>query len=959
MLSEVLVSMLPMLGMAKTDSYKCSFASAMCKFSEAILFYCSNKEKAPDKSIEKTQFAQSIFGVYEIFLNVWIKTNDIKLRQITIESIGNIINIIPSEKLETELSKVLQILVGLYKKHTDQFIVSQSIYMTISAAIGNESQNIDAAVDFLLRELFQQLVQCLDQQSQATKTPTLLVSVTKNLNEILRCFAELTNRFSERILPFFLQKFEQKNEKFTIASLTALKHIINSCDSQMEQKKQLVVSGLKILLIDNNNRIKRHLIQVIVAMGYQQYLCLEGSSILIEFIVKQCSLSIDSNDLNNKKQPEDATNEQLRLSAENILTLFCTTVPNMHSYLWPYLFEFLTASEYFNAANHLCKNLAHIADVKKTTNADDLIINYTQSVNTPKRSELFTRIFVLCGIPMETINNGKVKNRGQNVLNLMKRMASNLYPQLIEQWDIIIPKLQQNLEDKYDTGKFNQKTWEELIQKMLTTSLDLINDDEIICEIGKSFGKQIETIYNNSLQSEEKSFAYKCLGLTLNKTTNKSVIDSLLETMIQTVNHSSQIEREGVATGFGYCSIGHLDNVLLKLETFAKTEVKKSSGGLFSSFIKQDTNRNTSDPELVKATLVLSYGFVTLYAPKDLIISRLEANVLRSVNAYLSAPIKDVTLKQNILKSLEMITKCMNQDHLHKDFNFSYKSTLLNQVVAFIQAEPNKQIVNDIKALYFKICSNIVKLNPKPTEADLFLIIKSSTDSFIQQVLPSTGDDKKQDKKKLTPPTPPLKNSPSSNSLSTTSTDNTTENEDESESLNEIKLLHNDKLYEQTCKSLEDLLITIYDRDQTNEAFLAIFKQLEPWITSIHDHERLRSMRLLVKLLKHFNKVFTAAAGNDSKTFEAFGHVLGRVATRTTDSQLAIRVISIDCIEYLIKIGQFYLIKADETQTAKLKEILTGVKQKLIKNDPTIMINAINDLSKVLFLLKTQILIQF
>ena len=113
---------------------------------------------------------------------------------------------------------------------------------------------------------------------------------------------------------------------------------------------------------------------------------------------------------------------------------------------------------------------------------------------------------------------------------------------------------------------------------------------------------------------------------------------------------------------------------MLKLEN----ETKKSSGGLFSSLMKDS---KTGEPDQIKSTLILAYGYVTYYSPKDLIISRLEANILRSVSGYTSAPSKDLNLKQNILKSIDIITKCMHQDHLQKDFNFSYKNTLLNQII--------------------------------------------------------------------------------------------------------------------------------------------------------------------------------------------------------------------------------------------------------------------------------------
>ncbi len=97
----------------------------MCKFAEAILYYCSNMEKAPDKSIEKGYFSTQIFAAYEVFFNVWLKTNDAKLRQILIESIGHFVNLMSVEKLEVELGKIFTGLLGLFKKHSDHFIISQ------------------------------------------------------------------------------------------------------------------------------------------------------------------------------------------------------------------------------------------------------------------------------------------------------------------------------------------------------------------------------------------------------------------------------------------------------------------------------------------------------------------------------------------------------------------------------------------------------------------------------------------------------------------------------------------------------------------------------------------------------------------------------------------------------------------------------------------------------------------
>lgn len=84
--------------------------------------------------------------------------------------------------------------------------------------------------------------------------------------------------------------------------------------------------------------------------------------------------------------------------------------------------------------------MAHIADLKRESNSDDYLINYESFINVPKPYEIFARLIVLCGCPL----NGN--NRGINVLNLMKNMAPNIDSSIEELWDNVIPKLILNIE---------------------------------------------------------------------------------------------------------------------------------------------------------------------------------------------------------------------------------------------------------------------------------------------------------------------------------------------------------------------------------------------------------------------------------------------------------------------------------------------------------------------------------
>ncbi len=65
--------------------------------------------------------------------------------------------------------------------------------MIIKTGVSAQPQLIilDTILDNLNKELFAQLVYSLEQQTNKNTNPSALLSIHKNQNEILRCFAEL------------------------------------------------------------------------------------------------------------------------------------------------------------------------------------------------------------------------------------------------------------------------------------------------------------------------------------------------------------------------------------------------------------------------------------------------------------------------------------------------------------------------------------------------------------------------------------------------------------------------------------------------------------------------------------------------------------------------------------------------------------------------------------------------
>jgi hypothetical protein len=50
---------------------------------------------------------------------------------------------------------------------------------------------------------------------------------------------------------------EQNNEKLRISSLVVIRHLINSSKDQMSNKRELVLSGLRPLLTESNNKVNK------------------------------------------------------------------------------------------------------------------------------------------------------------------------------------------------------------------------------------------------------------------------------------------------------------------------------------------------------------------------------------------------------------------------------------------------------------------------------------------------------------------------------------------------------------------------------------------------------------------------------------------------------------------------------------------------------------------------------
>lgn len=883
MLQTVLSRLIPMLGAAKQENMQWVFAYATARFSEAILDYLADEQRATEAGIRSADFEGEAYSIYELLFNVWLQSKESKLRLAVVEAIGYVVHLLSTSQLDGQLPRLIPGVTQLYRKHHEHYYISQGLCMVVDAACNKSCDSFSILLDNLLLMMHQHACIPMDMQNPMT---------VKNHNEILRCFAVITKAHSNRVVAFLLQKLEHKDDKVRTATLDIIKHLINSCDAELDDKKPLIVSGLKITLHDNSLKVRRVFNQVIIAMAGHHYLSLEGGQLMVEFVVRQCSINPEDRGLAKQLGADEAALTSLRDMSNKTLQLITTTIDHMESVLWPYLLEFVVPVEYSEAVGIVCRCLADIAGKKKEQEAEDYELNFEELVNLPKPPALLARLVVIAGQP----HSGQAK--GEHVLHCMRALAPNIKEELVELWDVVLPKLLTYLNEQNDKGTWDQKHWEDLMLKFLSRSLDDVDNEEWLMEVGNAMGDK-DMLLKYSSYPEEKGFLYKCLGVLMRKSGHKQFVQKHLDMMFATVKHSSQIEREGCAIGTGFSAASHLDTVVQKLEQVTKEDMVRKSKGFFG--LSKD--KSEADVERIKATVMLCYGYVTFHSPPQLITSRVEVNILRSINPHF-AKVRDTVVKQNLIRTIDLIGRALHPDHLKSsDFVFSKRGDLISHLLGYLRAEPtNVPVSNETRSLAISALATLAKLNPKLSPADQFDIVKATTDSVLPLPLVAVVTKKKQEA---------------------------------------VSLVDTESMTKQAVKELVALLVTILGKEYSSENLESIFKHLEPWVQSTDEQERSRAMECLLELLKAY--LDFSNTNEAARELAVQGQLLGRMIPRCSDPSLAIRQMAIDCIQLTLRIATCTPGVSDQ-----MVDAVSLLRERAEKDEPNSLFSLVNDLSKVL-----------
>lgn len=881
------VSLLPAVVEEKT---KWVFCFALGIFSESILAYLYDIEEAPDPTVKKNLFFLEFSAAFDILFNTWLPLNECNISTAVIETLGQITHLVPFDKLENELPRLIPKILTMYQGTSSDFCITQGLYGVLHTAVERNSEELAIQIDSLLSSLHKQICIALWQPNDDY--------VQKQQKEILCCFKLLTPAFTSQIIEFLLMKMEINNSQVRFGTLTILDHLINMVPLYMASQKNQILAGTKLLVLATNNRVKAKLGQVIYTLATHNYLLLDGGKDMLEFIIRQCALPATGEQEEDSVDPcaeiaDIVTDQNLRRQCEELMKML-TALP-IDNILWPLLFEFIIPVRCINALAMICNSLVLLAKKKIEAEPTEYLLNYTEHSNIPGPLALLTSLLTMSS----SLQQGK--HRCVPALTLLQILGTDIHPAAPQVWEkeflTLLDYLQEN-----SSKCLQQSQWEEKLVKVLPQTLELIADD---VWTGQFATELVGHLHRHCTLSQEKGFVYKCLGVVLQFSQDEELVKKKLQEMLQTVQHGESLEKEGVAVGIGYCAVTHLDTALSTLKEFAKLNIFKKTASYFQ-IIKDQEN---IDVIKVKSTLILCYGQIMSVSPKELTLDRIDVEIMENVlNHYnikilgMKVEVRDLTLKLSLIKTVTQSVTAIQTIAKH-NYSFNRKAELLHYMQELIKAEPTEAMVTPIRKSAINACTSLLKLQPP---------LKDSR-QLIQTCLNSVFSIPRLDAKAI--------------------------NEHPNISMEERQ-----QLFTQTMASLMDFLKQLLLLDISPNGLQTIFSNMEAWIQSSKVHTREMAAETFLQLLVFYLEQFDI---KDNVPPHDLGVIVGCVVLRCTDPCRVVRETAIECLYVLLYI-QLRSKGVPANQKDTEVEHLKVIKQELHQDNETSVFHVCTDIGKVL-----------
>eukprot|EP01083_Nonionella_stella_P268717 908678_1 len=667
-LSEIFTKITPILALVKKADHIQIFTLALGRFAEAILRYQEEKEEeilrekdenednAENKETEKekqvkgdiarvrVEFATNCAAAFDVVFTNWRRQGNMSIKLAVAESIG----------LLSEMGT---------KKFIAKFVDILSYFCVALKAAQSSPQHqtpLTRGICSILRVMHENEID------------------DKNHTHILMSFEYMARtRFTQR-LGYLLSKFHVKStRKHQLSSLLILKHLVNSMDDRLSAQKEKILSACLRLQDVNDGFVRKAFIQLIMAMGDQNYLSLEGGTKMISFLVRMSAL-------------RGAQSCHIKSGADHILHVIASKVHSSHRVLWPYLFELMLAHRNEYAVGCIARVLSLIARHKAQTNDSTLYVKWHRDVNLPHPGELLVKLFIL--LHRAYLN----KNYGEYVCALLYNIGGILHSQLATLFSDNFKIVGKFIKDNVDSPQTQAKLQSMLLKLFRKTCDELAADDSFISEMGDALQSQFSH-YRADEYLQQISLTF--LGQTLAFSHKKSYLSATLRIMIcDLTNVECVAHRTGCAKGLGLCSVYHLDTVLASTTQLMRNSTQTQKGGLFGLGKKRELPLSKEK----RCVCVRSWGEIAIKCPAKSVCSRLDAHVFVHLLKIMAMNEGDAMVRSAVIECVSMIAIAMNEAHAETAYVVKKKNEFIRGMLKYIRVSKEKEeAMNAVSSLLY------------------------------------------------------------------------------------------------------------------------------------------------------------------------------------------------------------------------------------------------------------------
>ncbi|XP_039374533.1 maestro heat-like repeat-containing protein family member 1 isoform X7 [Mauremys reevesii] len=651
--------------------------------------------------------------------------------------------------------------------------------------------------------------------------------------EALDSLIHLARLFLVELLVFLFRRLNRDEEEETCASLLILDQIVRSNISEMTQHTEQLFIALGPILQCTSIRVREALAYLIRTMGAHGLLEKSTSRPLIDFLVHQCTLPLDSTEAADGRHTMEL--EVRHLCSSTLQSLGDS--PRMANVLWPGLLLQLSPAAHGPALPLLLQTSVGV--VKRLQEEGRLpLAGKCGKANRGCRSspraslpqELLARLLVLGASSCMTVQVRRA------AMFLLFQLMSMFQAGSGQYWNNYTTEMLLYVEDHKTC--FCQREWEQQLLQFLEDLLFLISDHTWLGCFITSIRRQLA---HSDKRPSDKSFLYKCWGTGLMLSPAESIKPQLWR-LLELVNFREEEEREGFARALGLCARQHLYEIFAILEHWeevvSRVQLQPSAAGSLEE---------PASIEQLRSLLLLTYGHVVHSGPTDLILETIGYNILSPMRKHYFLSPHDPLVRSAFVRSLVLVGEAVTQvSRIPLVSQDTY--TVLSPLLEILRGKDRTRLQSPDHKCALLAISYIGKFQPHLSKEQVAETISTCVTSYMVQ-------------------------RPALVKLRGTE-------------VAESSAIRAESLQELPWEGLDHVLQTFLEQHLTPTTLLQLFLHLQPWICSPRAQERSRAVKASARLLMFYR---FKAMTEDLKPMVEQGYMAGLLTSQAFDAQKTTR----------------------------------------------------------------------